>query len=190
MTYTQTFRMCSELTVSLSVFNSLVMHLNEKLVTSCDEPKVVVATNINPKLVGGDSKHNSFVLLIMPSVNSVKRSPCTGVSIRGYTTEINIPSEPLADATNTGEEEPRIKEEGNSAKKMYAKTKSSTPKRKKNRTPKSERTSRSFLRWDQDKTRLDGRHAVRILIWKQDMRRLHEGHAMRMIHLCGGKSKK
>lgn len=67
------------------------------------------------------------------------------MSIRGYTTEINIPSEPLADATNTGEEEPRIKEEGNSAKKMYAKTKSSTPKRKKNRTPKSERTSSDCL---------------------------------------------
>ncbi|WZZ81138.1 hypothetical protein YC2023_101710 [Brassica napus] len=41
--------------VCLSVFADLARLLDANLLRSCDEPKVVVATNINPKLVSGIS---------------------------------------------------------------------------------------------------------------------------------------
>lgn len=45
-----------ESNVYLSVFDGLAKFLNEKFAAPGVEPKVVVPTNINPKLVGG--KHH------------------------------------------------------------------------------------------------------------------------------------
>ncbi|WZZ81899.1 hypothetical protein YC2023_102471 [Brassica napus] len=43
--------LCSHSNVCLSVFADLDRLLDANLLWSCDEPKVVVATNINPKLL-------------------------------------------------------------------------------------------------------------------------------------------
>ncbi|KAH0865968.1 hypothetical protein HID58_083179 [Brassica napus] len=47
--------LCSHSNVCLSVFAVLARLLHENLLWSCDEPKVVVATNINPKAVIHDA---------------------------------------------------------------------------------------------------------------------------------------
>ncbi|CAF1702003.1 unnamed protein product [Brassica napus] len=47
----------------ISVFDNLAELLDEELVMSGVEPKVSVATNINPKLVGGDHFHVTHLLV-------------------------------------------------------------------------------------------------------------------------------
>lgn len=47
------FDLCSDDTVTLSLFDSQAVALHMQLESMRDDPKVIVATSINPKLVGG-----------------------------------------------------------------------------------------------------------------------------------------
>ena len=44
---------CSDETVTLSLFDSQAVSFHKQLGELCGDPKVIVATNINPKLIGG-----------------------------------------------------------------------------------------------------------------------------------------
>ncbi|KAL0715325.1 hypothetical protein Bca4012_064647 [Brassica carinata] len=60
--------------VCLSVFVGLAKFLSEKFAASGEKPKVVVPTNINPKLVGG--KHHRSLHISLQYIVSSKRSEC------------------------------------------------------------------------------------------------------------------
>ncbi|KAF3521706.1 hypothetical protein F2Q69_00048212 [Brassica cretica] len=56
-------QLCRDGPACISVSGNLAELLDEELVMSSVEPKVAVATNINPKLVGGDHFHVTHLLV-------------------------------------------------------------------------------------------------------------------------------
>lgn len=47
--------MCSDVAVTLSLFDAQAVSFHKKLEDMTHDPKVIVATSINPKMVGGMS---------------------------------------------------------------------------------------------------------------------------------------
>ena len=46
-------QICSDVSVTLSLFDCQAVLFHKKLEGMRDDPKVIVATNINPKMIGG-----------------------------------------------------------------------------------------------------------------------------------------
>ena len=53
--------MCSDVSVTLSLFDAQAVSFHQKLGGMRDDPKVIVATSIYPKMVGGISLLISYV---------------------------------------------------------------------------------------------------------------------------------
>lgn len=59
-----TLCLCRDASKFLSLFDGLAMLLHENLFASGVEPKVYVARNINPKLVGGEKLQSAMLYML------------------------------------------------------------------------------------------------------------------------------
>ncbi|WZZ03908.1 hypothetical protein YC2023_089829 [Brassica napus] len=87
-------QLCRDGPACISVFGNLAELIDEELVMSGVEPKVVVATNINPKLVGGSSSTSTkyggvkkIGTLTLSELNAYITSPHSVPEIKEQTTK-------------------------------------------------------------------------------------------------------
>lgn len=66
------FTHCSGSTVCVSVFDCLANLLHDNLVVNGVQPKLKLATSINPKLVGGMVRSNNYVYLMNPASHYIR----------------------------------------------------------------------------------------------------------------------
>lgn len=79
--------MCSEETVTLSLFDSQAVAFHRQLEAIRDDPRVIVATIINPKMVGGIAMPLKCVI---PCSAIALLYIYSGVMCRSFVSECNI----------------------------------------------------------------------------------------------------